>query len=61
MSLTYQQPHPALAAFVSSPWTPRPSLSPTKDWLLLLAWSPFVPLVDLTQPEARLAGVRFNP
>ncbi|MBP7821327.1 MAG: S9 family peptidase [Saprospiraceae bacterium] len=43
--------------------TPTPALSMSKDkkWLLLLQRAQYPPIAILSQPELKLAGLRFNP
>lgn len=57
----YRMPPPAIAALADAPPTPAASLSPTREWLLLLERPGLLPITELAQPELRLAGLRFNP
>lgn len=57
----YQMPVPALQALVDAPRPPQLSLSPRRDLVALLQ-SPALPgIVDVAQPELKLAGSRINP
>lgn len=57
----YQTPVPALQALVDAPRPPQLSLSPRRDLVALLQ-SPALPgIVDVAQPELKLAGTRINP
>lgn len=57
----YQQPPQAMIDMVDSPLIPQTSLSPTRDWLMLLERPTLPTIAELAQPEVRLAGVRINP
>jgi dipeptidyl aminopeptidase/acylaminoacyl peptidase len=60
-SYAYQTPPPELAALVDAPRTPRVSLSPDRQVMVLLE-RPGLPGIDeLAQPELGLAGLRLNP
>ena len=60
-TMRYQLPPQAMIDMVDSPLIPQTSLSPTKEWLMLLE-RPALPSVnELAQPELRLAGLRVNP
>ncbi|MEO9383269.1 alpha/beta hydrolase family protein [Chromobacterium phragmitis] len=57
----YQTPPPELAALVDAPRPPSQSLSPRRD-AILQTHRPGLPgIVDVAQPELRLAGLRLNP
>lgn len=57
----YQAPVPALQALVDAPRPPQLSLSPRRD-LVAFVQSPALPgIVDVAQPELKLAGIRINP
>jgi hypothetical protein len=64
-SLKYQEPPKALVDLVDTRPTPNVEVSPKdkegRQWLLTEAISGLPPVVDLAQPELRLAGLRFNP
>ncbi|MGI9182798.1 MAG: hypothetical protein ACR2H9_20150, partial [Longimicrobiaceae bacterium] len=61
MTSGYRVPPKAIADLVDAPPTPAVSLSPDKDWLLLMELPNLPPLSDLAQPELLLAGLRLNP
>jgi dipeptidyl aminopeptidase/acylaminoacyl peptidase len=65
-NLKYQQPPKAIVELVDAPPTPAVSLSPAGTaaktrWMLIEQISGLPSIVDLAQPELRLAGLRFNP
>lgn len=64
-SLKYQEPPKALGDLVDTRPTPNVEVSPKdkegRQWLLTEPISGLPPVVDLAQPELRLAGLRFNP
>jgi dipeptidyl aminopeptidase/acylaminoacyl peptidase len=59
--LGYQMPPEEVAAIVDAPRTSGVSLSPDREWMLLLERSSLPGIVELAQPELRLAGIRINP
>jgi hypothetical protein len=59
--LTYQLPPQVLVDFVDAPVTPGVSISPTKEWMLLMARPSLPPISELAEPELRLAGLRLKP
>jgi len=64
-SLKYQEPPKTIVGLVDTLPTPSVEVSPAgpsgKKWLLEEFVSGLPPIVDLAQPEFRLAGLRFNP
>ena len=54
-------PPKEIVELVDAPLTPSAFLSPTNDWMLLLEAPPLLTMEDLSQPELKLAGIRFNP
>ncbi len=64
-NLKYQEPPKAIVDLVDTRPTPYVQVSPAdssgKKWLLIGYISGFPTIVDLAQPELRLAGLRFNP
>lgn len=57
---SYQVPAKELVAIVDAP-APASVLAGPKEWMLL-GWTPTtLTIADLSQPELRLAGYRFNP
>jgi len=59
--ITYQLPSKNMTDLVDAPWTPRISISPDNNWMLLLKYPGLPPLEEVAQPELRLAGLRINP
>src|SRR6056297_839064 len=58
---SYQTPPPELAALVDAPPTPRVSLSPDRDQMLLMSRPSLPSIAELAEPELGLAGARINP
>jgi dipeptidyl aminopeptidase/acylaminoacyl peptidase len=58
---TYQRPPEEIAKLVEAPLTPFVSISPDKQWLLLLERSDYPTIEQLSRPELRIAGLRINP
>jgi dipeptidyl aminopeptidase/acylaminoacyl peptidase len=57
----YQLPPEAIVSLIDAPQTPSVLLSPDNLTMLLL-YRPGLPsIADLSQPELRLAGIRFDP
>jgi dipeptidyl aminopeptidase/acylaminoacyl peptidase len=46
---------------LNAPPTPLVSVSPARDYLLLVEWLRYPPIADLAQPMLGLAGERINP
>ncbi len=57
----YQRPPEVLAQIVDAPLTPLVTLSPDKNWMVLLDRSDYPTIEELSRPELRLAGLRINP
>jgi hypothetical protein len=57
----YRKPPKEILDILNAPPTPGASLSPTRDYLLLLKGDRYPPITDLAQPMLRLAGLRINP
>ncbi|HEY5611457.1 MAG TPA: prolyl oligopeptidase family serine peptidase, partial [Thermoanaerobaculia bacterium] len=60
-SETYQMPPKEIADLVDAPLTPGAITSPDQKWILLVESPPLLTMEDLSQPELKLAGLRFNP
>lgn len=65
-NLQYQLPPKAIVDLVDAAPTPGVSVSPRgraadKRWLLIEHFAGLPTIADLSQPELRLAGLRFNP
>jgi dipeptidyl aminopeptidase/acylaminoacyl peptidase len=59
--LTYQMPAKAIADLVEVPPTPSARLSPDRKKMLLMEQRSLPSIVEISQPELRLAGLRINP
>ncbi|MRR18593.1 S9 family peptidase [bacterium] len=57
----YQLPPEAIVSIIDAPQTPAVLLSPDNKTILLLDRQGMPSIADLSQPELRLAGIRFNP
>lgn len=58
--LPYQLPPRPLVALADAPPIPRVSFSPNAEWLLQLDMQERPTVLDQSQPELRLAGLRIN-
>ncbi|AHJ96186.1 alpha/beta hydrolase family protein [Hymenobacter swuensis] len=59
--LPYQTPPRAIAALADAAPTPRVSFASNGQWMLLMDVRDMPSIADVSQPEARLAGLRINP
>ncbi|WP_426115461.1 prolyl oligopeptidase family serine peptidase [Massilia sp. PWRC2] len=57
----YQLPPAPLQAIVDAPRAPGLSLSPRRDLLTMVATPALPSIVEVAQPELKLAGLRLNP
>ena len=57
----YRQPPAPIAQILDAEPTPAVSLSPTREWLLLLERRPLPPISEVGAPMVRLAGDRLDP
>ncbi len=57
----YQQPPPDLAALVDQPRTPDALVSPDKTRVVFLDLAEHATVEELSRPELKLAGLRFDP
>ncbi|RKX26146.1 MAG: S9 family peptidase [Candidatus Zixiibacteriota bacterium] len=57
----YMMPPPAIAELIDAPFTPRVSIGPDNEWMLLLKYPGLPSIEEISQPELRLAGLRINP
>jgi len=57
----YQLPPDAIVSVVDAPLTPSVLLSPDNKTMLLLYRQGLPSIAELSQPEMRLAGIRFDP
>ncbi len=60
-STGYQLPPEAIVSIVDAPQTPSVLLSPDKKTILLLDRPGLVSIAELSKPELRLGGIRFDP
>jgi dipeptidyl aminopeptidase/acylaminoacyl peptidase len=58
---TYQKPPQAVLDVLDAPVTPVASISPRRDYMLLLTGVRYPPISELAEPMLRLAGLRINP
>lgn len=58
---TYKLPPQALIDIADAPFTPRVSISPDNEYMLLLNYPGLPSIEEVSQPELRLAGLRINP
>src|SRR5437016_11754129 len=61
LGLEYQMPPKEIADVLDAPPTPLASVAPDGKTLLLIQPPAMLTIADLSQPELKLAGVRFNP
>src|SRR5437763_11144132 len=61
LDVRYQRPPKAVTDILDVPPTPLVSLSPTRDYLLLIDRRGYPPIAELAEPMLRLAGDRINP
>ena len=54
-------PPEALVDLVDAPVTPDVSVSPDRQWLLIMEKPSRPPISELAQPELKLAGIRIDP
>jgi dipeptidyl aminopeptidase/acylaminoacyl peptidase len=57
----YNQPPENVLEVMHAPSLPVPSVSPTKDAILLVSWQDYPPIDRVATPFLRLAGVRIEP
>jgi dipeptidyl aminopeptidase/acylaminoacyl peptidase len=58
---SYQRPPEEIVKLLEAPLTPFVSISPDKQWMLLLERSDYPTIEQLSRPELRIAGLRINP
>ncbi|HVA62830.1 MAG TPA: prolyl oligopeptidase family serine peptidase [Terriglobales bacterium] len=59
--VNYQKPAPAILRVMEAPRPPRISVSPGREYLLLMDAVPNPDIADLAQPMLRIAGLRIDP
>jgi dipeptidyl aminopeptidase/acylaminoacyl peptidase len=57
----YMRPPEAIARLIDVPMTPVVSVSPDREWMLLMERPGYPSIEEIAQPELRLAGMRINP
>lgn len=57
----YRNPAPAIAAMLDAEPTPALTLSPQRDWFVLMARRGLPPIEAVAAPHLKLAGSRINP
>jgi len=57
---TYQKPPREMADAINQPLPPAISVSPTKDYAILMEGPPHPSIAELAEPMARLAGLRID-
>ncbi|VEB42533.1 Uncharacterised protein [Chromobacterium violaceum] len=57
----YQQPPANILKVMRAPSLPGPSLSPTQDNMLLVAWQEYPSIARVAAPYLKLAGTRIEP
>ncbi len=57
----YQRPPEEIAKLVEAPLTPAVTLSPDKNWMVLMDRADYPNIEELSRPELRIAGLRINP
>ncbi len=61
LATTYQLPPKDILDLATAPPTPTVLFTQKVDLMLILQRNSFIDIVDLAQPELKLAGVRINP
>ncbi len=57
----YMRPPESIASLIDAPLTPLVSISPDRQWMVLLERPKYPSIAEVAQPELRLAGLRINP
>jgi len=57
----YRLPAQDLVDIVDTPWTPRVSVGPSREWLLLMQRPAYPSISELAERELGLAGMRIKP
>jgi dipeptidyl aminopeptidase/acylaminoacyl peptidase len=58
---TYKQPPKEILDVLHAPTTPQATISPARDYMLLVQAVRYPPISVLAEPMLRLAGLRINP
>lgn len=57
----YRLPPEDMIKIIDAPQAPSVSVSPDREWMLLLDRPAYPSITELSRPELKLAGVRINP
>ncbi len=57
----YMMPPKVIADLIDAPPTPRVSISPDNEYMMIQQWPGLPSIEEVSQPELRLAGLRINP
>src|SRR5262245_50605659 len=57
----YKKPPKEILDVLNAPAPPGASVSPARDYLLLVRSDRYPPISEVSQPMLRLAGLRINP
>lgn len=57
----YQRPPKAVTEILDAPSPPAVSVSPARDWMILIDSARYPSIAELAEPMLRLAGLRINP
>ncbi len=57
----YREPSQVLVDIVDAPRTPRVSISPDREWMLLTTRQNYPSIEEVARPELGLAGLRLSP
>jgi len=60
-AIDYQEPHQTIIDIADAPASPRISISPDFQWCILRTPRKYTTILELSQPELKLAGMRFRP
>ncbi|MCU0382709.1 MAG: S9 family peptidase, partial [Cyclobacteriaceae bacterium] len=60
-NIAYQKPSAELQQLLDAPATPAIVFSPDKKWMAQLDRSDYPTIEELSRPEMRLGGLRFDP
>jgi dipeptidyl aminopeptidase/acylaminoacyl peptidase len=61
LDLSYQQPPEPIKSLALAPETPAILASPDGDWMAILEPPGMPSILELSQPELRIGGIRINP
>lgn len=61
VDIPYQMPPDDVVRIVDAPPAPGVSISPDREWIMIMDRASLPTIEELAQPELRLAGIRINP